>query len=76
MVQTSSTLEGLHIEVVDHDMAKILASKTVAERAAMVGSAHRSAKLLLAAGARLRHPDWSASEINAEVSRLLLNGTV
>ena len=76
MVETHEKAQRLHIEVVDHDMAAIIASKTLAERAAMVASSHRTAKRLLTAGARLRHPEWSQTEINAEVARLLLNGTI
>lgn len=69
-------MKKLHIEVVDRETAAILVRKSYAERAAMVASAHRTAKKLLAAGARLRHPEWNEEQVAAEVARLLLHGAV
>jgi len=60
------------IEVVDDVIARILAAKTPAERVAMIGDAHDTARALVAAGTRLRHPSWTESEIAADVARRML----
>ena len=52
-------MQQLRIEVIDRTYAAILAAKTPAERAWMIEDCHRSARIVLAAGERVRHPDWS-----------------
>jgi hypothetical protein len=47
-------MEKLRIEVIDRTYAAILAAKTPAERAWMIGDCHRSARIVLAAGERIR----------------------
>jgi len=64
-----------NIEVVDEQIANILRSKSVAERIAMIADANDTARLLAAAGARHLHPDWSDSQIAAEVARRMLRAT-
>ena len=78
MHPTTSTgfrLDDGQIEVVDQALADVMRQKTPAEKIAMVGAAHRTAKRLMAAGIRQTHPGWSEAEIQTEVCRRLLHGT-
>ena len=63
------------VEFMDREMVEILRSKTVTEKIAMVGAAHRTAKKLVACGIRGRHPDWTEEEIQLEVARRMIDGT-
>lgn len=67
-------IEYRRIEVVDPQMAEILRGKTVAQRLAIVQSAHVAAQHLVAMGIKLQHPDWSEGEVSREVARRMLNG--
>lgn len=67
-------MERLHVEVIDRTYAAILAARTPAERAWMIGDCHRSARILLAAGERARHPDWSDEQVSLAVSKRLVDG--
>ena len=68
-------IDWRRIEVVDDDMADILRKKTPAQRIAMVGAAHRTARLIIEASVRRQHPDWDKQAISREVARRLLGGT-
>jgi hypothetical protein len=68
-------LDWRRIEVVDPDMAAVLRKKTPAEKIAMVGAAHRTARMLIEASVRRQHPEWDATTIAREVARRLLRGT-
>ena len=70
----ASAVERLCIEVIDRAYAAILAAKTPAERAWMIGDCHRSARILLAAGERVRHPEWSDQQVSLAVSKRLVDG--
>ena len=67
-------LDPGQIEVVDDDLAKVLRRKTPAQKIAMMGAAHRTAKSMLQAAIRRQHPDWDERRIAEEVSRRLLGG--
>ena len=67
-------MERLRIEVIDRVFAAILAAKTPAERAWMIGDCHRSARVMLAAGERNRHPNWSERQVSRAVSKRLVDG--
>ena len=67
-------VERLRIEVIDRAYAAILAAKTPAERAWMIGDCHHSARIVLAAGERGRHPDWSDQQVSRAVSKRLVYG--
>ncbi|MBC7820520.1 MAG: hypothetical protein IAG10_26850 [Planctomycetaceae bacterium] len=78
MQPTASTgfrLDDGQFEVVDQAVADIMRQKTPAEKVAMVGAAHRTAKRLMAAGIRRTHPNWSDDKVQDEVIRRLLHGT-
>jgi len=68
-------LDSGQIEVMDDDVARVLRCKTPAQRVAMIGAAHRTAKSLLRASVKRRHPDWNPAQIDQEVARRLLRGT-
>ena len=68
-------LDSGQIEVVDEAVAEVLRQKTIAERIEMIGAAHRTARVLLAAGVRHQFPDWDDQQVEAEVCRRLLGGT-
>jgi hypothetical protein len=67
-------MEQLRIEVIDRTYAAILAAKTPAERAWMIGDCHRSARIVLAAGERTRHPTWTEQQISRAVSKRIVDG--
>jgi hypothetical protein len=69
------SLNPLAIEVVDDQMAKVLRSKTPAERVEMIAAANRTARVLAAAGVRHQHPDWDEARVQAEVIRRVTGGT-
>ena len=64
------------VEVIDRTYAAILAAKTPAERAAMIADCYRSARLILAAGERMRNPDLTEERIGENVSRRMLHGAI
>ena len=67
-------LDQGQIEVVDDMMAEVLRRKTPAERMAIGNSLWRSARQLLMASVRDRHPDWDARRIQEEVAKRFLHG--
>jgi hypothetical protein len=60
------------IEVVDHDVAAILRTKTVAERVLMIDDANKCARQLIAGHLKTRFPEWSDDQIQEEVARRML----
>lgn len=64
------------VEVIDRAYAAILAAKTPAERVAMIADCHRSARLIVAAGERMRHPNLTEEEIAQRVSKRMVDGTI
>ena len=64
------------VEVIDRTYAAILAAKTPAERVAMIADCHRSARLILAAGERMKHPELTEERIAESVSRRMLHGAI
>lgn len=63
------------IELLDDVMVEILRKKTPAERLAMGLEMNRTARLMIAAGLRDYHPDWTEEEVAVEVGRRMLDGT-
>lgn len=64
----------LRIEVIDRVYAGILSDKTPAERASMIADCHRSARVILTAGERMRHPEWSEVQLSGSVATRLFDG--
>ena len=63
------------IEVVDRDVAAILAGKSEAERLRIAWGMWRSAKRMLTCLVTSENRDWSDEQIQAEVSRRMASGT-
>lgn len=63
------------VEVIDRTYAAVLAAKTPAERVAMISECNRSARVIMAAGERMRDPKRTEEAIAESVSRRMLNGT-
>lgn len=64
------------IEVVDDTMTAVLKGRTPAERLEMAAGMWRSARDLIQATVRQRHPDWSAEQVQREVARRMSHGVV
>ncbi|MEO6436263.1 MAG: hypothetical protein ABIP55_10970 [Tepidisphaeraceae bacterium] len=74
-MKTKWRLDPGQIEVVDDAVAEVLRTKTPAQRVEMITAAHRTAKLMLAAAVKRKHPDWDARAVAREVARRLIGGT-
>lgn len=64
------------VEVIDRTYAAILAAKTHAERVAMIADCYRTARLIVAAGERMRDPNLTGDAIAERVSKRILNGSI
>lgn len=61
------------IEPTDDIVVEILKKKSTAECIAMMGDANEMARILVAAGARHLHPEWTEEQVRAEVVRRMLD---
>ena len=57
------------IEVIDDATAAMFRRFTPAERFAKIDEAYRSARWIILAGIRDRHPDWTEEQCQDEASR-------
>lgn len=64
------------IEMVDHDMARILRAKTGAERLKIASDMFASARRMIASHLAAEHPDWDEAQIQRETSRRISHGAV
>jgi hypothetical protein len=64
------------IEIVDRQMAEILAAKTEGERLAIAWKMSRSARRMLTQLLSDEDPDWSPEKVQAELSLRIANGEV
>jgi hypothetical protein len=71
----SHAIQLTRIERVDNDLARVLRTKSAAERVEMIAAANRTARVLAAAGIRFQHPDWNEEQVHAEVIRRVCGGT-
>ena len=69
-------LDPRNIEVMDDEMAKVIRSKTGAERLAIAYGMYDSARRMLLSYLRAQHPDWDEARINREAARRLSHGAV
>ena len=69
-------LDDLRIEVVDDDMARILRTKTGAERLKIANDMFTSARRMLASHLAGEHPNWDEERIQRETSRRISHGAV
>jgi len=61
-------------EVVDEDVARILRTKTGAERLQIAFGMYTSAHRMLTSMLTADHPDWSEEQVREEVGRRLSHG--
>jgi len=66
--------QGAGIEAVDDAVAKVLRTKTTAERILMMGEAWRSAMAWMVGVIGSMHPGWDSEKIMSEVLRRLGHG--
>jgi len=64
----------LPMEIVDRDMARVLAEKTEAERLQIGWGMQRSAVRMMTRIITAEHPDWTEEEVAREVARRFANG--
>ena len=67
-------LDHGQIEVLDDALADVLRRCTPAERIEMIAAAHRTARHLISAAVRHRHPDWDDQQVAVEVLRRMAYG--
>lgn len=63
-------------EVLSDEMAAILRAKPQTERLRIAGRMWRSARVLIRAAIRTKHPDWSEERVNREIARRISHGAV
>ena len=68
---TSRTVDLRRIEVVDHDVARILRAKSGMERLRLAHEAWDLARQRLTAFVSANHPEWSVEEVRKEVAKRL-----
>jgi hypothetical protein len=59
------------IEVIDDEMAKVIRTKTGAERLQIASDMYARARKMLLSYLRAQHPDWEERRIQQEASRRL-----
>ena len=64
----------LPMEIVDRDMARVLAAKTEAERLQIGWGMWRSAVRMMTRIVRVENPTWTDEEIQREVARRMSHG--
>ena len=64
-----------NLESVDNMLAAMLRGKSPAEKVAMIEDANQTARVVIAAGVRHLHPDWSTDQSQREVARRMLGAT-
>lgn len=69
-------MKPLRFEMVDDDMAQVLRSKTGAERLRIASDMFAAARRMIASHLASQHPDWSAEQIQEEVSRRISHGEI
>jgi hypothetical protein len=69
-------LGDLRIEIVDHDMARVLRTKTGAERLKIASDMFASARRMIVSHLAAQHPDWDEEQIQREASRRISHGAV
>jgi hypothetical protein len=64
----------LPMEIVDREMARVLAGKTEAQRLQIAWGMRRSALRMMRRILRAEHPDWTEREIQREVAGRMAHG--
>lgn len=69
-------LKDLRIEIVDHEMARILRAKTGAERLKIASDMFASARRMIVSHLASQHPDWTEDQIQQETARRISHGAI
>ncbi len=72
--ESQTRLDPRSVEIVDEDVARILRSKTGAERLSIAFGLYTSARRMLTSMLRADHSDWSEQQVREEVVRRLSHG--
>jgi hypothetical protein len=64
------------IEVMDDEIAKVIRTKTGAERLRIASGMYSSARRMLINYLRAEHPDWEEQRVIREAARRLSHGAV
>lgn len=67
-------LDPSRIEIVDEEVARILRTKSGAERLEIAFEMYMSARRMLTSMLTVDHPDWNEEQIRQEVGRRLSHG--
>ena len=68
-------LDPRSVEIVDAEVARILRTKTGAERLRIAFGLYAPARRMLTSMLTADHPDWSKEQVREEVGRRLSHGT-
>jgi len=74
IVKEATMQTRLSIEIVDRDMARVLAEKTEAERLRIGWGMQRSVRRMMTRIVRAEHPDWTDEEVGREVAGRFARG--
>lgn len=69
-------LKDVRIEIVDHEMARILRAKTGAERLKIASDMFASAQRMIVSHLTSQHPDWTEEQIQQETARRISHGAI
>ena len=64
------------IEVMDDEMARVIRTKTGAERLRIASGMYASARRMLLSYLHSEHPDWDEARIQQEAARRLSHGAI
>ena len=76
MMPDANNLDFKRIDVVDDRIAAILKDKTPAERLHIAFGIWSSARRMLLSHIGHTHPNWSRQDVEREVARRLLHGSI
>ena len=75
LTTSQKTSAPLPVEIIDREMARVLAMKTEAERLQIAWGMWRSARRMNTRILSAEFPDWSEREVERETAKRLSHGT-
>ena len=73
-MDTRNAQSPVRIEVIDDDMARIIRTKTGAERLRIASGMYANARQMLLSHLRAEHAEWDERRIRQEAARRLSHG--
>ena len=73
--QEVKDLNRAHFEIPDEAMITLLRAKSGTERLRIAFGMWRTARLIVTAGVRDQHPEWTEAQVEREVARRMSHGT-